>query len=160
MSRLSPNPLNFPLALRGKSIYDANDIVDYEASKTITYTISLYKKVTDANGTHYDLVDDISRYLTDVTLTDSEVTLTPDTSDRQQYQYVGPISHGNQKDQDKMFEADFSCKVITGDSGNREYANYKIYMTVELSDASNTWKDSYIVYTNAKFDPSVIDELS
>ena len=43
---------------------------------------------------------------------------------------------------------------------NREYANYKIYMTVELTGATNTWKDSYIIYTNAKFDPSVIDEAS
>lgn len=64
------------------------------------------------------------------------------------------------KDQDKMFEANFSCNVITGDTGNREYANYKIYMTAELTGSTNTWKDSYIIYTNAKFDPSVIDIAS
>ncbi len=146
--------------IKGKSIYDANDIVDYESASAITYTISLYKKVTDANGTRYELVDNIGRYLTSVSLTDSEVTLTPDTSNPQLYKYTGDISHRNPKDQDKMFEADFSANVITGDTGNREYANYKIYMTVELTGASNTWKDSFIIYTNAKFDPSVIDELS
>ena len=79
-------------------------------------------------------------------------------SDGQEYVYIGEINHSNAKDQDKLFEADFSCNVITGDTGNREYANYKVYMTVELTGASNTWKDSYIVYTNAKFDPTVIDE--
>ena len=145
--------------IRGTAIYDVNDIVDYESANAITYTISLYKKETDAQGkTTYVQVDDISKYLTNVTLTDSEVTLTADTTDSKAYKYSGPIDHGNTKDSDKMFEADFSCKVITGDSGKREYANYRINLEAELTGATNTWKESYIIYTNAKFDPSVIDE--
>ena len=145
--------------IRGTAIYDVNDIVDYESANAITYTISLYKKETDAQGkTTYVQVEDISDYLTNVTLTDSEVTLTPNLTDSKAYKYSGPIDHGNTKDSDKMFEADFSCKVITGDSGNREYANYRINLEAELTNASNTWKESYIIYTNAKFDPSVIDE--
>lgn len=144
----------------GKSIYDANDIVNYESSTAITYKISLYKKVTDNNGTRYQQVNDISDYLENVSLTDSEVTLTADTTDPKEYVFTGPIIHEASKDQDKMFEANFSCNVITGDTGNREYANYKIYMTAELTGSTNTWKDSYIIYTNAKFDPSVIDIAS
>ena len=145
--------------IRGTAIYDVNDIVDYERASAITYTISLYKKETDAQGkTTYVQVDDISKYLTNVMLTDSEVTLTADTTDSKAYKYSGPIDHGNTKDSDKMFEADFSCKVITGDSGKREYANYRINLEAELTGATNTWKESYIIYTNAKFDPSVIDE--
>ena len=144
----------------GKSIYDANDIVNYESSTAITYKISLYKKVTDNNGTRYQQVNDISDYLENVSLTDSEVTLTADTTDPKEYVFTGPIIHEDSKDQDKMFEANFSCNVITGDTGNREYANYKIYMTAELTGSTNTWKDSYIIYTNAKFDPSVIDIAS
>ena len=61
---------------------------------------------------------------------------------------------------DKVFDADFSCNVLTGDSEHNEYANYKIMLTAELVGASNSWKDSYIIYTNAKFDPSVIDEIN
>ena len=59
-----------------------------------------------------------------------------------------------------MFEATFSCNVLTGDAAHNEYANYKIQLTAQLIGASNSWKDAYLVYTNAKIDPSVIDETS
>lgn len=59
-----------------------------------------------------------------------------------------------------MFEVDFSCTVHTGDAAHNEYANYKTVLTADLNGATNAWKESYIVYTNAKFDPSVIDETN
>ena len=70
------------------------------------------------------------------------------------------MNHNQQIDLDKMFDVDFSCNVLTGDADHNEYANYKIRLTAELEGASNSWKDSFIIYTNAKFDPSVIDEIN
>ena len=146
----------------GKAIYNVDDIVDYDSAGYVVYTISLYKKVTYGSGiTRYVPVDDISDYLSDVTLTDSndEVTLIPDrTTDPSEYVYRGAITHGTQLDLDKMFEVDFGCTVLTGDAEHNEYANYKVVLTADLDGASNAWKDAYLVYTNAKFDPSVIDE--
>ncbi len=143
----------------GLAIYNVDDIIDYDSATEVVYKITLHKKVTDGNGTRYDQVTDISKYLSDVKLTDDEVELTADKSDLSEYVYKGPINHNQQIDLDKMFDVDFSCNVLTGDANHNEYANYKIQLTAELVGASNSWKDSFIIYTNAKFDPSVIDEL-
>ncbi|MBQ8079893.1 MAG: hypothetical protein IJ236_08065, partial [Oscillospiraceae bacterium] len=62
-------------------------------------------------------------------------------------------------DSEKMFEATFSGNVLTGDAAHNEYANYKIQLTAQLIGPANSWKDAYLIYTNAKFDPSVIDEI-
>ena len=145
----------------GKAIYNVDDIIDYNSAENVVYTISLFKKVTDGNGTHYDQVDNISDYLSNVTLTDSnsEVTLIADTTtDPQTYVYTGAIDHNSQVDLDKMFEVDFSCIVHSGDAAHNEYANYKVLLTADLDGATNAWKEAYLIYTNAKFDPSVIDE--
>jgi hypothetical protein len=145
----------------GKAIYNVDDIVDYNSAENVVYTLTLYKKVTDNMGvTRYEQVDDISDYMSNVNLTDSnsEVTLVADRSDPQTYVYTGEIHHDSQQDLDKMFEVDFDCIVLTGDADHNEYANYKIILTADLDGATNAWKDSYLIYTNAKFDPSVIDE--
>ena len=144
----------------GKAIYNVDDIIDYNSADKVVYTITLYKKVTDGNGTRYVQVSDISNYLSNVNLTDSnsEVTLEANRSNHREYVYTGAINHESQLDLDKMFEVDFSCTVLTGDSTHNEYANYKVVLTADLEGATNAWKDSYLVYTNAKFDPSVIDE--
>lgn len=146
----------------GKAIYNVDDIIDYNSAENVVYTITLHKKVTDGSGTRYVQVDDISDYLSNVSLTDSnsEVDLVADTdaSDPQTYVFTGAINHGSQADLDKMFEVDFSCTVLTGDSTHNEYANYKVMLTADLDGATNAWKDSYLIYTNAYFDPSVIDE--
>ncbi len=143
----------------GLAIYNVDDIIDYDSATDVVYKITLHKKVTDENGTRYVQVTDISKYLSDVKLTDDEVELTADKSALSEYVYKGPINHYQQIDLDKMFDVDFSCNVLTGDANHNEYANYKIQLTAELVGATNSWKDSFIIYTNAKFDPSVIDEL-
>ena len=143
----------------GLAIYNVDDIIDYDSATEVVYKITLYKKVTDENGTRYDQVSNISKYLSDVKLTDDEVGLTADRTNSSEYVYTGKIDHKQQADLDKMFDVDFSCNVLTGDAGHNEYANYKIRLTAELDGASNSWKDSFIIYTNAKFDPSVIDEI-
>ena len=143
----------------GRSMYNVDDIVDYQSAGYLQYTIELYKKVTDENGTRYVKANDISRYMTDVTMTDTKVTLTPDRTDPAMYVYTGAIDHGTSLDSEKMFEATFSGNVLTGDAAHNEYANYKIQLTAQLIGPANSWKDAYLIYTNAKFDPSVIDEI-
>lgn len=146
--------------VKGKAVYNVDDIIDYDRAENVVYTITLYKKVTDGDTTNYVQVNNIGEYLRNVNLTDSngEVTLEPNRTDQKKYVYTGAIDHDNQLDLDKMFEVDFECTVLTGDSEHNEYANYKIVLTADLEGATNAWKDDYLVYTNAKFDPSVIDE--
>ena len=141
----------------GRSMYNVDDIVDYESATHIQYTIELYKKVTDVTGTRYVPVDNIANYMTNVNMTDTKVTLVPDKTDPTKYVFTGEIVNDNPE---RMFEATFRCNVLTGDDNNREYANYKILLTAQLIGSTNSWKDAYLIYTNAKFDPSVIDDIS
>ena len=142
------------------AIYNVDDIIDYDCATDVVYKITLYKKVTDNKGTTYVQMSDISKYLSHVRLTDDEVMLTAHYTNAKEYVFPGQIDHKQQIDLDKMFDIDFSCNVLTGDSTHNEYANYKIRLTAELVGSSNSWKDSYLIYTNAKFDPSVIDEIN
>lgn len=143
--------------ISGLAIYNVDDIIDYDSASEVKYKITLFKKVSNAGSTSYVQVDDISKYLNNVSLTDDEVALTADRSNKSEYVFSGRIVHGTQADLDKMFDVDFSCDVLTGDADHNEYANYKIRLTAELVNTSSSWKDSYLIYTNAKFDPSVID---
>lgn len=144
----------------GLAIYNVDDIIDYDSATDVVYKITLYKKVTDNNSTTYVQMSDISKYLSDVSLKDDEVMLIADYTNSKEYVFTGQIDHKQQIDLDKMFDVDFSCNVLTGDPTHNEYANYKIRLTAELVGSSNSWKDSYLIYTNAKFDPSVIDEIN
>ena len=146
----------------GRSMYNVDDIVDYDRATDLQYTIELYKKVTDESThmTQYVKVNDISQYMTDVNLVDTRVNLTADkTTDSSKYVYTGPIDHGSTQDNEKMFEAAFSCNVLTGDTAHNKYANYRIVLTAQLIGSSNSTKEAYLVYTNAKIDPIVIDEI-
>ncbi len=143
----------------GKSVYNASKIVDYDIAESIKYTVKLWKKQKDTDGiTRYVQLDNISEYLKDVELVDSEVTLVNISIDNKEYVYQGAINHNNPNDQDKKFQADFKCSVKTAETSKREYANYKIELSAELIGATNTQRIDYIVYTNALVDPEVIPE--
>ena len=145
--------------LAAKSVYNASQIVDYDFATGIKYTVKLYKKQKGSDGiTKYVQVTNISDYLTNVSLLDSEVSLENVSVNQNEYIYQGAIDHNHPKDQDKTFNADFKCRVKTSANSKREYANYKIELTAELIDATNTKKMDYIVYTNALIDPEVIPE--
>ena len=143
--------------LAAKSVYNVSRIVDYDFASDIQYTVKLWNKTLGDDGiTRYVQVNNISEYLTNVELTDSEVELENISTSQNEYIYKGRINHNNPKDQDKKFEADFKCRVKTSDTSKREYANYKIEVTAELINATNTKRMDYIVYTNALIDPEVI----
>lgn len=59
-----------------------------------------------------------------------------------------------------MFYTDFACLVKKGADSKKEYANYKIQLTVRLNGSTNNERTSYIIYTNAKIDPTMIDEAA
>jgi hypothetical protein len=125
----------------------------------IQYTVKLWKKQLGNDGiTKYVQVNNISEYLSEVRLVDSEVSLENISDGQAEYVYKGKIYHDNPKDPDRKFEADFTCRVKTSDTSKREYANYKIEVTAELINATNTKRMDYIVYTNALIDPEVIPE--
>ena len=144
--------------LLGVAVYNVDDIIDYDSAKQLQYTVELSKKVTDVNGTRYEKVNNIGDYLSNVKMIDPEVNLSLDLTDQSHYVFTGNISHQHELDSDKMFVTNFSCNVLTGDTQHNEYANYKISITAELLGASNSLKDSYLIYTNAKIDPTVVDE--
>ena len=145
--------------LTAKSVYNASKIVDYEFASDIQYTVKLWKKQLGNDGiTKYVQVNNISEYLSEVRLVDSEVSLENISAGQDEYVYKGKIDHDNPKDPDRKFEADFTCRVKTSDTSKREYANYKIEVTAELINATNTKRMDYIVYTNALIDPEVIPE--
>lgn len=145
--------------LTAKSVYNVSRIVDYDFASDIQYTVKLWKKQLGNDGiTRYVQVNNISEYLSNVELVDSEVSLEKISDGQNEYIYKGAIDHNNQKDQDRKFEADFKCRVKTSETSKREYANYKIEVTAELINATNTKRMDYIVYTNALIDPEVIPE--
>ena len=62
---------------------------------------------------------------------------------------------------DAIFFTDFSCNILKDNEfAKKEYANYKLQLTVRLNGSSNNERTSYIIYTNAKIDPSMIEEVS
>ena len=72
--------------------------------------------------------------------------------------YTRSLDH-NGIDKDAIFYTDFVCTVLKGDDfTKKEYANYKIQLTVHLNGSANNERTSYIIYTNAKIDPTMIEE--
>ena len=172
-SRLGVNDhFTYDNTINGKAVYNVTEVSNYSQASQIKYTLELYRKTTEAGSTSYKKVENISDYIVDVTLSDSDIL---------QYN-ADPINTGYEKadlvktneaadtyiytrnlnweglDKDAIFYADFSCKVLKDeDFAKKEYANYKILLSVELVGAENNAKSSYIIYTNAKIDPAMID---
>ena len=172
-SRLGVNDhFTYDNTINGKAVYNVTEVSNYSQASQIKYTLELYRKTTEAGSTSYKKVENISDYIVDVTLSDSDIL---------QYN-ADPINTGYEKadlvktneaadtyiymrnlnweglDKDAIFYADFSCKVLKDEAfTKKEYANYKILLSVELVGAENNAKSSYIIYTNAKIDPAMVD---
>lgn len=159
-SKYSPNQKT----INAKAVYTATDVTDYSYATDIRYTIQLLKKTKgDDSITKYVQVDNISEYITSVTLTDTggDGNLVKTSSTDNEYVYTFKIDHNSSADNDQTFYTDFSCKVLSGsDFTKKDFANYRIQITVELIGASNNLQRDYIVYTNAKINPEVIPPAS
>ncbi|SDB40187.1 hypothetical protein SAMN02910317_01996 [Ruminococcaceae bacterium FB2012] len=174
-SRLGVNN-HFPYTniLHGKSVYNANDVKDYEEATYIKYTLELYRKTTINGLTTYQLVN-IPDYLKadSISLVDPEVgnnqenltrqviTVTDNGNSIQKYVYSRPL-YLDGIDKDAIFTTNFGCEILKDSAFlKKEYANYRIQLTVELlGGPSNSQASQYIVYTNAKLDPTVVEVVS
>ena len=159
--------------IHGKSVYNALDVKDYSRSTSIVYTLELFRKTTTNGTTDYVQVN-IPEYITasSIQLVDSEIptgtgSLTQETKTKSvggntvtYYEYSRNIDHDG-IDKDAIFYTDFACNVLKGTAfTKKEYANYKIQLTVRLEGSTNNERTSYIIYTNAKIDPTMIDEIA
>ena len=156
----------------GKSVYNASDVKDYANATSIVYTLELFRKTTKNGSTDYvqvnfpEYASASSIQLIDSeipagtgSLTKSEKSKSVDDNDLTYYEYSRAIDHDG-VDKDAIFYTDFACDVLKGTSfTKKEYANYKIQLTVHLEGAANNERTSYIIYTNAKIDPTMIDEI-
>lgn len=141
----------------------AIDDVSYNKTAKIRFTMTLNKKVDTRSGTtitkaDYAQVTDISNYLSDITMKVGDVNsvkLASSTADT--YIYEATITPSN----DKIYNANISYKVRTG-NGFTEYANYQVVLQAELLDSTGETignrPSDYLVYTNAKVYPTVIEE--
>jgi len=164
--------------IHGKSVYNAMDVKDYAYSGSIEYTLELYRKTTDENSvTSYQQVN-MTDYLSNIELIDTEIpsgeggllktektkTVTKtvngeDLTENLTYYVFTRNLKMNDIDKDALFYTDFTCNVLKDESfSQKEYANYKIQLTVHLNGSTNNERTSYIIYTHAKIDPTMIEE--
>ena len=152
--------------IHGKSVYNALDVRDYTNATSVTYTLELFRKTTTNGSTAYVQVN-MPDYIKDIELIDTETenltkterTKTVGEDTVTYYEYSRSVDPDG-ADKDAMFYTDFACLVKKGDDSKKEYANYKIQLTVRLNGSTNNERTMYIIYTNAKIDPTMIDEVA
>ncbi len=168
------NYFTYGNVINGKTVYNAMDVRDYLYATSIEYTVELFRKTTINGETKYMQVN-IPDYISDVSLVDSEIATESGNLTKTIANKIVKDKSGNNEtvqtyvyrrnldldgiDQDAIFYADFSCNVLKDDHLiKKEYANYKIQITVKLNGATDNEKSAYIIYTFAKIDPTMIDE--
>ena len=157
------------MEIHSRAIFNAASVEEkyFAQATTVRFSMTLWKKtdITAVDGTitsvTYEQVDDISKYLLGVEfMNNTTIQRNADKSDYQTYVYDLAIEGCNELGP-RIYPADIVYYAITGD-GFTEYANYKVQIQAELLNAEgktigNQPKD-YIVYTNAKVFPTVIDQ--
>ncbi len=147
--------------------YNANKVTNYDDAATIVYTLTLYKKTdTKENGkvtgVQYVQVP-IEDYLKNVKVYggDTAIPLTKNqSSDNMRYVYSQAKEAANEDE--KVFTIGTYYEVVTGPTFH-DFANYRVVLEVQLRNSSgtvisNSTQNDYIVYTNAKIYPEVIQQ--
>lgn len=158
------------MEIHSKAVFNAASVEEqyFEQAKSVRFSMTLWKK-TDTKSEDetitsavYEQVDDISEYLLGVEFMniDNAIQKNDEMSSAKTYIYDMTIEGCNELGP-RIYPADIVYYAITGD-GFTEYANYKVQIQAELLNAEgktigNQPKD-YIVYTNAKVFPTVIDQ--
>ena len=174
------------MEINSEALFNASAIEDiaYAGTKKIRFTLTLNKKTdTVENGVvtkaEYVKTDDISKYLKDVSikidntpltavsqLTDNtyiyEIAVSP--TENTEISETGETTSSQQSirlSEDKIYKADIQYYAVTGD-GFTEYSNYQVVLQAELLDKDGVTignkPTDYLVYTNAKVYPTVIEE--
>lgn len=147
---------------------------DFVSAKKIRFVLKLYKKTGASENAEYTEVADIGDY---IELTNSKSVFIKVNSGVTSSYGSGAkmIKTGNNaltytadidqsmfdKQEDQLFDADISFEVITGE-GFKEYANYRFVLLVDLIDAdgnavsASSGAMDWVVYTNAKINPSML----
>lgn len=157
------------MEIHSKAVFNAASVEEkyFAQATSVRFSMTLWKK-TDTKAENgivtsavYEQVDNISKYLLGVEfMNNTTIQRNADKSDYQTYVYDLAIESCNELGP-RIYPADIVYYAITGD-GFTEYANYKVQIQAELLNAEgktigNQPKD-YIVYTNAKVFPTVIDQ--
>lgn len=156
------------MPISATAVYNAFAVSNFEDAKTIRYTLTLYKKTNIIEegavvGVEYQQVDDIDEYLKNFTLYGGKngntvITKSEAQSNEKRYVYTENVADANVDEQ--KFTVGTYYEVVTGDDFHK-YANYKVMLEVSLLNSSggmitNSTQRDYIVYTNAKIQPEVI----
>lgn len=156
------------MPISATAVYNAFAVSNFEDAKTIRYTLTLYKKTDIIEegavvGVEYQQVDDIDDYLKDFTLYGGKngntvITRSEAQSNEKRYVYTENVADANVDEQ--KFTVGTYYEVVTGDDFHK-YANYKVMLEVSLLNSSggmitNSTQRDYVVYTNAKIQPEVI----
>ena len=155
-AQLGVNPIDTnedSALITAQGTYDVSDLKNKEEAKKVQYTLSLYKKNNEGK---YETVA-IDDYLTDIKIYDESSQIISDGSNSHTY----TVGYENDKDKYSVI-TNFNVKTGTEfESQNYDYANYKVVLKAKLLDESgnevnNSTASDYIIYTNAKIDPSFV----
>ncbi|MCR5815980.1 MAG: hypothetical protein K6F91_03770, partial [Ruminococcus sp.] len=141
--------------------YNAS-VIDISEADSLVCTLSLYKK---NDSGEYEKINDLSDYFTDeITLTSTDTSIaqinaTVDVPEADSVVFTSGDEALNLTA--KTFDADISYSAKIKGDGFNEYANYKVLIEVKLLKADTepvegSTATNYIIYTNAKIDPSIV----
>jgi len=158
-------PSQYYIPIYSTATYDASNFEQISSADKLRYEFTLYKKTDDDGDVKYIQIAnaDLGDYLRDASLT---LQITDGLADKESY-IIEPVNGTFTKDyllgnNDKSgdYAADVYFEVNTG--GNfHDYANYRMKLKVSLIKTENSTEtelasaESWIVYTNAKIDPTM-----
>ena len=156
------------MEINTKAVFNAASVEDiyFDNAVAVRYTMRLWKKTdtkveNTVTGAKYVQVNNISDYLLGVDPVNNNNSLTKNTDKSTAKEYVYEMTISDCEEiSPRIYPAYIVFYAITGDNFT-EYANYQVELQAELIDShgntiGNQPKD-YIVYTNAKVYPTVID---
>jgi hypothetical protein len=175
---LGINPFDDGTNTRGsvktRGEYNATQLNSAGTASEVRWTITVYRRQPVNGGSEYGTALDISKILDSIVVKDvngDSVTM-DSASTSASYVYQGSRSlfedvsyrtnPNNTNELTNRFVVDVNFDVITGSDlesadAQQFYSNYKVVLKAELVGCNGSEATDWIIYTNAKIDPSFID---